>query len=741
MPSIPPLFAFGFFNLPMLGWLAAAAAPVLIHLWNRRHHRQTSWAAMEFLWAAIQRHTKRLLFEQWLLLAIRMAIIILLVLAVAGMYLQRPGITASGSGGSTHRMIVVDGSFSMGFRPAEQSRFEKAKELARRIVEDSRQGDAFTILLMSSPPRIVVGKPALDRAEILREIDTLSQAQTMADLPGTMAAIEQLLPKVRQDNTRINQHEIYFITDLQRVSWLPESGQAALAEFRRRAAALATQASIVVLDVGQAGAENLAVADLNLSDPVCIAGRDVSINALIKYFGRKGHPRQPVELLIDGRRIEQKTVDVPGQGEVAVDFSHRFDTPGDHAVEVRAAGDSLEVDNHRFLAVSVRQEIRVLCIDGRPSGEPFQGAADYLVAALSPPGKQAEKITIRPEVAAESALIERDLAVYDCVFLCNVAQFTSHEAGLLNKYLQSGGNVVFFLGAQVMAERYNRELGGESSTSQNGRAGQGRILPAVLENVVEQPRQRLDPLQFRHPILQAFRGRGDTGLITTPVFKYFKLRLPKDAAARVVLATSGGDPLVVEEKIGRGRVILVGTSADTSWTAMPLWPSFLPLVHEILSFCIGGKAEQSNLEVGGTIAATVPSASADVPATVQTPDGRTQPAKWQTSNGANLLCFDDTNQSGIYSAVFAAPVEQTRVFAVNVDTAESDLSQLSADELKNNVWRGVTFLYQTAWQNIGGKTVGKSLGQAGIQIDLLYVVLGLLFLETFLAWRFGHHGT
>ncbi len=62
----------------------------------------------------------------------------------------------------------------------------------------------------------------------------------------------------------------------------------------------------------------------------------------------------------------------------------------------------------------------------------------------------------------------------------------------------------------------------------------------------------------------------------------------------------------MEEKIERGHVILSATSADTSWTAMPLWPSFLPLVQEILAFCLGGNDKQRNLEVGDPIAAPAP---------------------------------------------------------------------------------------------------------------------------------------
>jgi hypothetical protein len=48
------------------------------------------------------------------------------------------------------------------------------------------------------------------------------------------------------------------------------------------------------------------------------------------------------------------------------------------------------------------------------------------------------------------ALLERNLALYDCVFLCDVAQFTEGEAQVLRAYLRSGGNLVFFDGDDLI---------------------------------------------------------------------------------------------------------------------------------------------------------------------------------------------------------------------------------------------------------------------------------------------------
>ena len=65
----------------MLVWLSMAAAPILIHLWNRRKFREESWAAIEFLLAAMKKNSRRIQIEQLILLAIRTLIVVLVVTA------------------------------------------------------------------------------------------------------------------------------------------------------------------------------------------------------------------------------------------------------------------------------------------------------------------------------------------------------------------------------------------------------------------------------------------------------------------------------------------------------------------------------------------------------------------------------------------------------------------------------------------------------------------------------------
>src|SRR4051794_2283573 len=107
---------FGFWQFGsagMLAWSAAAALPILIHLWSRRRYRQEPWAAMAFLLAALRNNARRIRLEQWILLAVRTAILIFLALALADPQSSAfPAWMGGTRSGQTHWMLVLDGSYS-----------------------------------------------------------------------------------------------------------------------------------------------------------------------------------------------------------------------------------------------------------------------------------------------------------------------------------------------------------------------------------------------------------------------------------------------------------------------------------------------------------------------------------------------------------------------------------------------------------------------------------------------------
>ncbi|HEX5470501.1 MAG TPA: BatA domain-containing protein, partial [Lacipirellulaceae bacterium] len=216
MPHECIIIAFGFGNVAMLGWLAAAAAPLLIHLWSRHRFREAPWAAMQFLLAAMRKNARRLQLQQWLLLAVRTLIILLVVSAVAEPFGQR--LLGVSSSEPNHKVLVIDASYSMAYRANGTTNFAHAKQMAADMVRASRPEDAFTVILMSSPPKLIVASTVLDRAAITSQIDSLTQPYAGADLSATLALVHDALAENGGQQTPATK-QVYFFTDLQRTTW------------------------------------------------------------------------------------------------------------------------------------------------------------------------------------------------------------------------------------------------------------------------------------------------------------------------------------------------------------------------------------------------------------------------------------------------------------------------------------------------------------------------------------------
>ncbi len=444
------LIAFGFGNLAMLGWLAAAATPLLIHLWSRHRFRESPWAAMQFLLAAMRKNARRLHVQQWLLLTVRTLIILLVVLAVAEPYGER--LLAGGSAVPMHKILVLDGSYSMAYRANSSTDFDKAKQLAASLVRQSQSTDVFTVILMSSAPKLIVGPGVIDHAEVALQIESLTQPQTVADLASTITRVQESIDEKGVRNLP-DRNEVYFFTDVQRGTWGVLANNKRLTSSKRDSGTAAVlesigqRASLIVIDVGQPNAGNLAITNLAPTDSVIARDRDTGFDATLHQFGQAPRTQCRVEFLVDDVPVGEETVDVAPASDRSIHFVHRFQSPGNHTVTVRASGDRLNVDNSRSLVVPVREEMRVLCVAGR------EGAAKYLADALNP--NPAGDSPIRPVVVSEGDLAELALTDFDCVFLCNVAQLTASEAERLVRYAEAGGGVVIFLGDRVVPSSYN----------------------------------------------------------------------------------------------------------------------------------------------------------------------------------------------------------------------------------------------------------------------------------------------
>ena len=687
---------------------------------------------MEFLLAAIVKSSRRMRVEQLLLLAVRTLLVLLVVMALAKPYIKELSRKFL-AGARTHRVLVLDGSMSMAYRSADKTLFDQVREEAVEIVRQANEGDGFTLILMSDTARVVVGSPSVDRGDFIEELENLHLLHGGADLPAALRAAEDVAASARQEQSHFASHHVYVFSDLGENTWGKGTrSKARQIELEDSIKRLQKHGRVDVIAHMPDSQENMAVSQFSLVDPLVTTRRPATLQAVVRHFGRLPAAQVPVELLVGGQSVDRQMVDLSGGSESAtVTFRHRFDSPRDQVVEVRLSPDALDVDDHRYAVLPVRSHVRALCVSGK------HDAARFLARGLDPGFLQDTYGVIRPQIVSESALLELELDDYDCVFLCNVGQFTASEARVLDAYVQNGGGLVFFLGDQVLAERYNRQLG--------RRVGGGTpLLPVKLKQPSELGVYRFDPLNYRHPLVDIWRSNPDAGLLSTPIMKYFQMEPTEDDTARVAMAFNTGDPAIVEHAVGRGRVVVVALPASTAsiadterklpWT-LSAWHSYPPIFQELLWFAARGKTGGRNVVVGESIGGTLEDATFDAPITIKTPRKRQaeDSLRIDSASGDDRWSYTDTELSGVYVASQSGPPPWQVPFAVNIDTSESDLTTIDPVDLP----QGLSMQASSGATSVAsGVTVAPPVFPG--YLALLCGALVLAFVEVALAWWIGN---
>src|SRR4051794_12800400 len=117
----------------MLAGAAAVTVPLALHFFYRARYKPLPWAPMRFLKEAIEQTSRRVKFQEWILLALRCLAIILLALAIARP--SRDYTAIAGRGDAIDTVLVFDTSYSMEARDGNKSRLELAKDAALDVLK------------------------------------------------------------------------------------------------------------------------------------------------------------------------------------------------------------------------------------------------------------------------------------------------------------------------------------------------------------------------------------------------------------------------------------------------------------------------------------------------------------------------------------------------------------------------------------------------------------------------------
>lgn len=670
------------------------AVPVIIHLLSRFRPKPMEWAAMELLRRALVVRARRIRLEDILLLVLRAA-----AMAAVAFALARPSITESTSpwiGNSKVGVVIaIDGSFSMAHQSGvAKSRFQHATGHAREICATLSAGDPLTLVLMGQRPRVLLRNVGYDEERVDAAFKTLEPLAEPLSVDVCLDEIARLM-----DDIKAPAKECYLITDAQATTWSNLSDAVGKSVQRLR-----DSGTVFFVSAGPQNAENVTATRLAMASGVLRKGAIARFTAEVRNFGRIEARNLSVKLLVGDVETDKSLIDTINPGETrTLSFFAPFKQAGTFAVSVVIEGnDPLAIDNRRHLVVAVRDGVKVLCVDGSPSSQRLGGESGILSLALSVEARNAAEPASRNSSGGVSVRVigaddlrASDLASYDIACLAGVAELSHAQTVGLSEYVRRGGGLVVFLGRKTDRNSMNGMRGSDGTP----------LLPAELGEVIgEQPRDGEAASDLKgwslsadlpdHPVTEVFSRMPREQWAGIRFWRYVKAS-PRDDARVLLRLAQNNDPILIERRIGRGKVYLFTSSANRDWNDMIKHPAYLMMVQQ-LATDLTRKSYETPVTVGDQVVFEVAADDSSRDLTVRDPRGDDIPLRIVEKAGQKTAILDNADLPGVYtvrafngnrtSSAAAGSSPEQRI-AVNVDTRESDVAVLRDAELNAAVGR------------------------------------------------------
>ena len=628
-----------FLNPAALIALAAAAVPLAVHLLHRGSSEPLPFSNLRFLRRLHQSRMRSIRLRQWLVLLLRTLAVAALVLAFARPALQ------GGEGGWFGRpapvaaAILLDASYSTGYRPGSVRVFERLRSQAIGLLELFSPGDEVRVIPFASDAVPVDG----ELPQALRELAVRQE--------GTRVE-EALRAAERHFEDKGMPRELFICSDFAAPGWQ---------EVAARRSAQWSQTAVYTTDIELSGRGNRYISAVDAGSWLAAPGGRWRIRAEVVNTPESRSEEFSADLFIDGERVQRRRMELQPGGRAELEFAATPRRDGFLSGHVEIEEDALSLDDRRYFTAFIPRRVRVVTA-GDP-GDLYFAQQALAAAAVGDPSLELDSIPLNslgPGVLDEAEVL----------ILCNVSRIGGGQIGAVRDFAARGGGVVLFPGADADISYLNRHL-------------LSNLIPASIRSAVgrpESPRGRrpsslpgIDPETSEEILLQ-----GLTEAATSPRF-FAAFSLKAEAGASPLLSFGDGSPAALMAWGRPGRVVLFAVPLSLEWSELPSSALFAPLLQRLCRLLATPSQGGRGYLVGDTVRRRLPGTAPGRSIEVRTPSGRRYYQSAE-ANSEGTFWTGRPLEAGVWRLEKGGVVIDR--FAVNVDTRESNLEEVSRRQLE-----------------------------------------------------------
>jgi hypothetical protein len=400
-------------------------------------------------------------------------------------------------------------------------------------------------------------------------------------------------------------------------------------------------------------------------------------------------------LMVNGKTVGSKPVDIPANGRATVEFTGLDANYGFNKGEVRIeGGDALAGDDALFFSIERADPRPVLFVHEarQPKG------LLYYRAALESAAEGA--FLVEPITSEQVTNISP--VKYGFVVLSDIGSMSPVFEEALSKYVRGGGALLIAAGPAAAGRSKLPVFDEAVRETRYAARGAERFLVA-------------GSMDLTHPVLRA-TGRWEN-------VKFYQAARVEQGQSRILARLSDDTPLLLEKRVGEGRVLVFTSTLDNISNDFPLHTTFVPFVEALARYLIGSEVRPSNYSVDSHVELRAEKGAGTVE--VLDPKGKRALNLNEAASARSFLLVE----TGFYSIGRANG--RNELVAVNADRKESDMELVPQETLA--LWQGTGATDAQAGVSGENKEQTSNLWWYMMLAALLFAIL-----ESLLASRHLH---
>ena len=249
---------------------------------------------MKFLRLAVEQTSRRLKFQEILLLIIRTVLMLLLAFAIIHpLTCVSKGLGKRGD--SVDAVFVIDVSYSMNVREGAKTRLDLAKEAAVKLLDELPPNSTIQIIACADRATLLGPKSPRNLDQAKQIIQNLQPTQQATDyLAGVNEAANAI------NRAEGNSKEVYIFSDMQRGGWERQSSAV-----RTKCEEINAQGALLLVRCGTPTLKNVTVVDLKPQTDIPHTGTRLPFTVIVKNTGTETVTGLTVTLKVDGQPLDK----------------------------------------------------------------------------------------------------------------------------------------------------------------------------------------------------------------------------------------------------------------------------------------------------------------------------------------------------------------------------------------------------------------------------------------------------